>query len=198
MYKYADWDIKVKIVITAIIVFFVFSTYNTDVEPPELILKEDTYIVERENKIDEKTLKNDIIKSVSDNQTNLTNSDVQVIDFDKIDFMKKGTYQVQLKVTDGNDNITEETLIVKVKANKADLKAEKEAEEQAAREAEEQAARQQQVQTPVNQVPESSNPQPYYQNCTDVKYHGAAPIYRGQPGWQDKFDRDGDGVACEV
>ncbi len=38
----------------------------------------------------------------------------------------------------------------------------------------------------------------YYENCTDVRNHGAAPLYVGDPGWQDKFDRDGDGVACEV
>ncbi len=37
----------------------------------------------------------------------------------------------------------------------------------------------------------------YYQNCTEVKAAGAAPITPGDPGWQDKFDRDGDGVACE-
>jgi hypothetical protein len=37
----------------------------------------------------------------------------------------------------------------------------------------------------------------YYQNCDDVRAHGAAPIYRGEPGYSSKLDRDGDGVGCE-
>ncbi|GAB3758500.1 hypothetical protein GCM10027599_25940 [Yimella radicis] len=37
----------------------------------------------------------------------------------------------------------------------------------------------------------------YYANCSAVKAAGAAPIYRGQPGYSGKLDRDGDGVACE-
>ena len=36
-----------------------------------------------------------------------------------------------------------------------------------------------------------------YANCTAVKAAGAAPIYRGDPGYSSKLDRDGDGVACE-
>ncbi|MGP5588072.1 excalibur calcium-binding domain-containing protein [Glutamicibacter ardleyensis] len=35
------------------------------------------------------------------------------------------------------------------------------------------------------------------QNCSAVKAAGAAPIYRGDPGYSGKLDRDGDGVACE-
>jgi hypothetical protein len=37
----------------------------------------------------------------------------------------------------------------------------------------------------------------YYQNCDDVRANGAAPIHPGDPGFQQKFDRDGDGVGCE-
>ncbi|WP_330270752.1 excalibur calcium-binding domain-containing protein [Lentzea sp. NBC_00516] len=36
-----------------------------------------------------------------------------------------------------------------------------------------------------------------YANCTAVKAAGAAPLYRGQPGYSSALDRDGDGVACE-
>jgi hypothetical protein len=36
-----------------------------------------------------------------------------------------------------------------------------------------------------------------YANCDDVKAHGAAPIRPGDPGWEQKFDRDNDGVGCE-
>ncbi len=45
------------------------------------------------------------------------------------------------------------------------------------------------VQLPVAEV--------FYQNCTAVRAAGAAPIRVGQPGFQPKFDRDGDGVGCE-
>ncbi|MGW1802893.1 excalibur calcium-binding domain-containing protein [Streptomyces sp. NPDC001984] len=27
--------------------------------------------------------------------------------------------------------------------------------------------------------------------------HGAAPVYRGDPGYAAHLDRDGDGVGCE-
>lgn len=38
----------------------------------------------------------------------------------------------------------------------------------------------------------------YYANCTEAKAAGVAPLYRGQPGYRDALDRDGDGVACET
>ncbi|MFD1321873.1 excalibur calcium-binding domain-containing protein [Micromonospora sonneratiae] len=37
----------------------------------------------------------------------------------------------------------------------------------------------------------------YYANCAAVRAAGKAPLYRGQPGYSRKLDRDGDGVACE-
>jgi hypothetical protein len=37
----------------------------------------------------------------------------------------------------------------------------------------------------------------YYANCTAVENAGKAPIYPGDPGWQDKFDRDHDGMGCD-
>ena len=36
-----------------------------------------------------------------------------------------------------------------------------------------------------------------YANCTAVRAAGAAPIRPGDPGWDPKFDGDGDGVGCE-
>ncbi|MCI4656949.1 GmrSD restriction endonuclease domain-containing protein [Cryobacterium zhongshanensis] len=36
-----------------------------------------------------------------------------------------------------------------------------------------------------------------YKNCDAVRAAGAAPIHPGDPGWQSKFDRDGDGIGCE-
>ncbi|WP_315899799.1 DUF1524 domain-containing protein [Arthrobacter alpinus] len=37
----------------------------------------------------------------------------------------------------------------------------------------------------------------FYKNCAAVRAAGAAPIRAGQPGFQSKFDGDGDGVGCE-
>ncbi|WP_203568277.1 excalibur calcium-binding domain-containing protein [Aestuariimicrobium ganziense] len=37
----------------------------------------------------------------------------------------------------------------------------------------------------------------YYKNCSEARAAGAAPIYRGQPGYASHLDRDNDGVACE-
>ncbi|MCQ9162464.1 DUF1524 domain-containing protein [Arthrobacter sp. STN4] len=50
---------------------------------------------------------------------------------------------------------------------------------------------------PVAPAPAPAPANVYYQNCTAVRAAGAAPIYAGQPGFQSKFDRDGDGVGCE-
>ena len=37
----------------------------------------------------------------------------------------------------------------------------------------------------------------YYRNCAQAWAAGAAPIYKGQPGYRPEMDGDGDGVACE-
>lgn len=37
----------------------------------------------------------------------------------------------------------------------------------------------------------------YYANCSAARAAGAAPLYRGEPGYRSGLDRDGDGVACE-
>lgn len=52
--------------------------------------------------------------------------------------------------------------------------------------------------TPSAQQPSSSDSTSvYYANCTEAREAGAAPIYRGQPGYRAGLDRDNDGVACE-
>jgi hypothetical protein len=38
---------------------------------------------------------------------------------------------------------------------------------------------------------------PYYPGCNAARAAGAAPIYRGQPGYREEMDGDGDGIACE-
>lgn len=37
----------------------------------------------------------------------------------------------------------------------------------------------------------------YFRNCDAARAAGAAPIYRGSPGYRHALDRDGDGIACE-
>ncbi|MDR7329860.1 excalibur calcium-binding domain-containing protein [Corynebacterium guangdongense] len=37
----------------------------------------------------------------------------------------------------------------------------------------------------------------YFQNCSAARAAGAAPVYRGNPGYGSHLDRDGDGVGCE-
>lgn len=37
----------------------------------------------------------------------------------------------------------------------------------------------------------------YYPNCSFARAAGAAPIYRGQPGYRPALDADDDGIACE-
>lgn len=37
----------------------------------------------------------------------------------------------------------------------------------------------------------------YYKNCAAVWAAGAAPIHRGDPGYDSHLDGDNDGVGCE-
>ncbi|MEN3123294.1 excalibur calcium-binding domain-containing protein [Janibacter sp. LM] len=53
------------------------------------------------------------------------------------------------------------------------------------------------TQAPPPPPPPAAPPAAYYDNCSDAKAAGAAPVYRGQPGYGDHLDRDGDGVGCE-
>ena len=46
---------------------------------------------------------------------------------------------------------------------------------------------------PLAAVPQAAS----YANCSAARAAGAAPLYRGQPGYAPKLDRDNDGVACE-
>lgn len=37
----------------------------------------------------------------------------------------------------------------------------------------------------------------YYAGCNEVRAQGLDPLYRGDPGYREGMDGDGDGVACE-
>ncbi|XDK87418.1 excalibur calcium-binding domain-containing protein (plasmid) [Rhodococcus opacus] len=36
-----------------------------------------------------------------------------------------------------------------------------------------------------------------YGSCDEARAAGAAPIYKGEPGYSTKLDRDKDGIACD-
>jgi len=36
-----------------------------------------------------------------------------------------------------------------------------------------------------------------FANCSEARAAGAAPVYRGDPGYAPRLDRDNDGVGCE-
>lgn len=47
-------------------------------------------------------------------------------------------------------------------------------------------------------APRASSPSGvFYPNCRAAWAAGAAPLYRGQPGYRPEMDGDGDGIACE-
>jgi Excalibur calcium-binding domain len=54
---------------------------------------------------------------------------------------------------------------------------------------------------PLAESPAADTPTPsdnvYFANCADARGAGAAPLYRGDPGYRGGLDRDNDGVACE-
>ena len=51
-----------------------------------------------------------------------------------------------------------------------------------------------------SQKKSESTPEPqkeFYANCKEAKAAGAAPLYRGDPGYREDLDGDKDGIACE-
>ncbi|MGK5113074.1 GmrSD restriction endonuclease domain-containing protein [Geodermatophilus sp. CPCC 205506] len=50
---------------------------------------------------------------------------------------------------------------------------------------------------PLPEAPVAAPAAVSYAGCDAVRAAGAAPLRRGEPGWQDAFDGDGDGLACE-
>jgi hypothetical protein len=50
---------------------------------------------------------------------------------------------------------------------------------------------------PPTTAPPATTAGVYYANCTAARAAGAAPIYRGDPGYRPALDRDDDGIACE-
>ena len=49
----------------------------------------------------------------------------------------------------------------------------------------------------VERASAQSTDRVYYVNCSEARAAGAAPVYRGDPGYAAHLDRDNDGVGCE-
>ena len=47
------------------------------------------------------------------------------------------------------------------------------------------------------EIEETEDSDVYYSNCSEARADGAAPLYRGDPGYRPGLDRDKDGDACE-
>ncbi|HYN71114.1 MAG TPA: DUF1524 domain-containing protein [Nakamurella sp.] len=47
-------------------------------------------------------------------------------------------------------------------------------------------------------APPASPADPYFKNCAAARAAGAAPLYRGRPGYREQMDGDRDGIACET
>lgn len=46
-------------------------------------------------------------------------------------------------------------------------------------------------------APSASSGGVYFRNCAAARAAGAAPLYRGRPGYRPEMDGDNDGIACE-
>ena len=81
--------------------------------------------------------------------------------------------------------------------NAINIRAQQAAEAEQARQAQQAAEAEQARQAQQQQAFASQPQQGAYRNCREARAAGAAPLYRGQPGYGSHLDRDGDGVACE-
>ncbi|PET95071.1 calcium-binding protein, partial [Bacillus cereus] len=76
-------------------------------------------------------------------------------------------------------------------------KQQEEQQRQAAEQARKQQEEQQKAQQTQTQPTTGNTSNVSYANCAAVRSAGKAPLYKDQPGYSRKLDKDGDGVACE-
>ncbi|MFL6763940.1 MAG: excalibur calcium-binding domain-containing protein [Sphingomicrobium sp.] len=46
-------------------------------------------------------------------------------------------------------------------------------------------------------TPEEIEHTRYFASCNEARSAGVAPMFRGQPGYREELDGDGDDIACE-
>lgn len=111
---------------------------------------------------------------------------------------EKAKKEVEKKAKEEKERLEKEQKAKEEAEKKAKEEAEKKAREQARIEAEKKAQEQARIereQEAQRQREQKNNIS--YKNCTAVREAGAAPIYRGDPGYGKHLDRDGDGIGCE-
>ncbi|MED1265708.1 excalibur calcium-binding domain-containing protein [Bacillus mycoides] len=140
-------------------------------------------------------------KTTATNKQVASNSEEKKDDEKKKEVEKKESDEKTRKQQEDEKRQAEEQALKQEDEKRlADEQARKQQEEQK-RQADEQARKQQEDQQKVQQAQTqpaaSNNSNVTYKNCTEVKNAGKAPLYRDQPGYSSKLDRDGDGVACE-
>ncbi|WP_236023816.1 DUF4236 domain-containing protein [Bifidobacterium miconis] len=110
----------------------------------------------------------------------------------KLDEQQKTQEQKQSELDQREKNIAQREAEKKQKEQEAI---------QAAQQQEQQQSEQSTQQTTTEQSQSTTTPQQstnvHYANCSAVRAAGKAPLYKGEPGYSSKLDRDGDGVACE-
>lgn len=134
-------------------------------------------------------------------------------DFVSTQVLVKAKYS--LWVTEAERDRIATLLATCIRVQEAEAKAEEEAEaarvaeEQAAAEAAAEAARVAEEQAAAEAAAkaaeeaeaarkaEEANVAVYYKNCSEARAAGAAPVYRGDPGYGKHLDRDNDGIGCE-
>ncbi|PGN99668.1 calcium-binding protein [Bacillus cereus] len=132
------------------------------------------------------------ISSPSSEKTTVTNKQVASNSEEKKDDKKKK--EVEKKEADEKTRKQQED--EKRQAEEQALKQEDEkrlADEQARKQQEEQ----QKAQQTQTQPTTGNTSNVSYANCAAVRSAGKAPLYKDQPGYSRKLDKDGDGVACE-
>jgi DNA segregation ATPase FtsK/SpoIIIE-like protein len=85
----------------------------------------------------------------------------------------------------------------KKKEEAARLAEEQKKKEEAARLAEEQKKKEEAVRLAEEKKEQEAVNSVYYENCDAVRSAGAAPVYKGTPGYGKHLDRDGDGIGCD-
>ncbi|WP_181762345.1 excalibur calcium-binding domain-containing protein, partial [Bacillus sp. B4EP4a] len=69
--------------------------------------------------------------------------------------------------------------------------------EEAARLAEEQKKKEEAARLAEEKKEQKAVNSVYYENCDAARSAGAAPVYKGTPGYDKHLDRDGDGIGCD-
>lgn len=96
---------SLKIILIVLIGLIAITLISSEWDKPELKVKDEmTYKINQE--FSAKQLITDYVEEVSDNKTDLTQEDVVIVKYDKLDFTQPGTQEITFLVKDEAHNIT--------------------------------------------------------------------------------------------